>query len=174
MYIADRLRGAGCRYGILKSRLPWFCQGCRRHRGPGCHRYDAVHRCQSSGAWSSGWCGHHPVCPALARLQPGQVDPLSLSQLYTKYVCSVCGELRRPGLSGGAASVAGGREGVAGRHAVLLLGFFLLMPWWSRLVKPSLCPSVSPSSLTEAGENKNEETDSDPGCSPGIAGAARF
>ncbi len=61
----------------------------------------------------------HPVLPALAGLQPGQVDPLppELAQVPVRHLRH---QLPDPGLPRCAAAIADRRAGVAGGHAVLL------------------------------------------------------
>ena len=116
----------------LEGAAAGLCQG--RHRG-GRRRsslaHDAVDRRQVLGRGGDGRRGHHPVLPALARPQPGAVDPLPPDwhkYLYGVFVVNfvVLGYLgvQPPSPLG---------ERVSQIGTLFYFGFFLLMPWWSRL-----------------------------------------
>jgi len=132
---ARGLRSAGCR--ARRAQGPhWRClQG--RHRGRRDRRFGrhAVDRCQILGRGRDGRCRHHPVLPALARPQPGQVDPKSIRYrptwnkwLYAVFVLNffVLGYL-------GILPPSPIGERVSQVGTLFYFGFFLLMPWWSRL-----------------------------------------
>jgi ubiquinol-cytochrome c reductase cytochrome b subunit len=116
------------------------------HRGGGRrgrHRAAQDLRRQVLGRGRDGRRRHHPVLPALAGPQPGQVDPLP-SGLAQVGVRRVRGVLLRARLPGRPAAVAH-RHAVAQVGTLFYFGFFLLMPWWSRLGSSSRCRTASPS-----------------------------
>jgi quinol-cytochrome oxidoreductase complex cytochrome b subunit len=99
--------GAGRRAALLKG----AGQGkADRHGGrrPGRHRAAQDLRRQVLGRGRDGRRGGDPVLPALARPQPGQVDPLP-SGLAQGAVRRVRGVLRRAGLPGHPAAVGSAR-----------------------------------------------------------------
>ena len=130
---ADRLRagrrGARCAEGAHAGRgqggsgraVRWWWWRCMLE-----------HRCQVLGRGGDGWRGRDPVLPALARFQPGQIDPLppELAQVPVRRVRAqlllILGYLgmQPPSAIGERVSQVG---------TLFYFGFFLLMPWWSRL-----------------------------------------
>ncbi len=105
-----------------------------RHRGGrgGRHRADAGDRRQVLGRGGDGRLGDHPVLPALAGPQPGQVDPLP-SGLAQVRVRRLRGHLPGARLPGRAAAVRRSATRMSQVGTLFYFGFFLLMPWWSRL-----------------------------------------
>jgi ubiquinol-cytochrome c reductase cytochrome b subunit len=97
-------------------------------------------RRQVLGRGGDGRRGDHPVLPALAGPQPGQVDPLPPDWhkwLYGVFVVNflVLGYLgiQPPSDIGTLVSQVG---------TLFYFGFFLLMPWWSRSASSSPCPTA--------------------------------
>jgi ubiquinol-cytochrome c reductase cytochrome b subunit len=114
------LRGGFRAGGKIASPSPrWSSCSCSRASTP------------SSGASSSWARGADPVRAALARPQPGQVDPLParLAQVRLRRLRDL---LPRPRLPRLAAAVDGGNY-VSQIGTLVYFGFFLLMPWWSRI-----------------------------------------
>jgi ubiquinol-cytochrome c reductase cytochrome b subunit len=108
---------------------------------------DAGHRCQVLGCGRDGRRRHHPVLPALAGLQPGQVDPLPPDWHKYLYGIFVINFLILAYLGVQPPSPIGERVSQVG--TLFYFGFFLLMPWWSRWASPSRCRTVSPLPRTE-------------------------
>jgi ubiquinol-cytochrome c reductase cytochrome b subunit len=104
---------------VCQGKMPAPLQGWRRWWCGGHFSHDAVHRCQVLGCGGDGWCRHHPVLPALAGFQPGQVD--SLPPDWHKYLYAVFViNFLFLGYLGVQAAVAPLVSGFAGGHAVLL------------------------------------------------------
>jgi ubiquinol-cytochrome c reductase cytochrome b subunit len=131
-------------------------------------RADAGHRRQVLGRGGDGWCGDHPVLPAMAGLQPCEVHPLPPDWHKYLYAVFVINFLILGYLGVQPPSPVGERVSQVG--TLFYFGFFLLMPWWSVWVQPSQCLTVSTSLRIEPGDNNNEETHPHAGCCAGPRG----
>jgi ubiquinol-cytochrome c reductase cytochrome b subunit len=132
---------------VVKVKMPSFLKPQWWWRGAGGRGADAGHRRQVLGCGRDGRRRHHPVLPALAGLQPGQVDPLPPDWHKYLYGIFVINFLVLAYLGVQPPSPIGERVSQVG--TLFYFGFFLLMPWWSRLGEPKPVPTASPLPRTE-------------------------
>ena len=113
------LLALGAVLGIVRGGFGSDGQDRAGGRRAGCRGAAQDLRRQVLGRGRDGWCGRHPVLPALARPQPGQVDPLParLAQVRLRRVRVLLPRARLPRR---AAAVGHRQLRLADRHAAVL------------------------------------------------------